>query len=154
VPALEAGPSDGGGSRVAVVGRTFGLAVPDIEAPLAEKVAQFLLARRPLLEAMDALHEARNVGLEVDQVKPIWLLCRQALRHHTEGSFAAELASAGDAGAVLLDALESATSWESWNHLRSDLGRSPWRAERAMDLLVHTTIVVATQPIRGAPEEL
>jgi TetR/AcrR family transcriptional regulator of autoinduction and epiphytic fitness len=150
---LEAIRGDGHASN-AVVGTTACLAVPDIEAPLTERVSEFLLARRPLLEAMDVLHQGGRAGPGVDEVKPIWLLCQQALRHHTEDSFSAELDSAGAARTTLLDALVSATSWESWTHLRFNLGRSPSRAERAMDLVVRAAIVVGTHPTRGSPSEL
>jgi hypothetical protein len=36
----------------------------------------------------------------------------------------------------MLDALVAAASWRSWDHLHRQLGRTPDRAARAMELLV------------------
>lgn len=152
--ALATSAASGRESTEGAVRIVLDLAVPDAGAPLADRLSDFIAARRQLLGAMDALRCAGRAGLDLAEVQPIWRLCGRALRQHVEASFAAEIASAGEAGAAVRDALDSASSWESWDHLRTDLGRSPGRAEQAIHLLVRTIIAVTAHPTRGSPDEL
>jgi hypothetical protein len=59
-------------------------------------------------------------------------------RADTAAVFAPELTQAPDANAAggLLDALEAATSWASWDHLRSRRGLSKPAAARAIKRIV------------------
>lgn len=125
------------------------LAVPDASLPLAERVAQFVDARQSLLEAMDLVRGAAPAQDRPEVLQPLWSLCRQALRGHVADSFAGEIGDVAAVDAALRDALEAAASWESWDHLRSDVGRSPQRVLRAMELLVRTTLVAAGHGGRG-----
>jgi hypothetical protein len=56
------------------------------------------------------------------------------LREDTAAAFAPELTLAPDAGerGGLLDALETATSWAAWDHLRTRRGRGKAAAIRAI----------------------
>jgi AcrR family transcriptional regulator len=53
-------------------------------------------------------------------------------REHLARAFAPELEGGGTAGRVLLDALDAATAWESWEYLRSGLGRSATASEKTL----------------------
>jgi hypothetical protein len=102
--------------------------------PLADRVAVFVSERRALFEAPAPAAGPRAV------VRPLSLVRSVdedvLLRRRLADSFRPELARAGEDAPALLDALEAATSWRSWNHLHVDLGRSSERAARAMELLV------------------
>lgn len=101
--------------------------------PLADRVATFVSQRR-------ALFETAAGGGPRPTDRPL-MLVRDVdgdvlLRRRLAEAFRPELARAGHDAPAVLDALEAATSWRSWNHLQVDLGRSSERAARAMELLV------------------
>jgi hypothetical protein len=102
----------------------------DAAAPLDERVLATVAWQRDLYES----------GSRPVTIRP--------LRRQLAMAFARELAGAGRAAPVVLDALTAATSWRSWNHLRTDLGRSPARASRATELLLRSILAGAEPPAR------
>lgn len=102
-------------------------------SPLADRVAVFVSQRR-------ALFEGPAGGASRAAARPLTLVRSVdedvLLRRRLADAFRPELARAGRDAPAVLDALEAATSWRSWNHLQVDLGRSAERAARAMEVLV------------------
>jgi len=57
---------------------------------------------------------------------------RSIRRDHIATAFAPELAKRAEEGRVLLDAIDVATSWDTWNYLRAGLGRSAGATEKIL----------------------
>lgn len=104
----------------------------DPEAPVRERIAAAVAWRLDVYES-----PARPVAAGL-------------LRRQLAGTFARELAVAGESAPHLLDALETASSPRSWNHLRGELGRSPARAARATELLLRSILAEAAPPVGAA----
>lgn len=110
--------------RQAARWQAHGARIPP-EAPLARRVDALLAQRSKMYEIMTPvrrgglIRESESAGLQTVMVAgDAWL------RENTAAAFAPELAAHPDARlrGGLLDALETATSWAAWDHLRSRRG--------------------------------
>lgn len=71
-------------------------------------------------------------------------------RNHVAAAFIGEVGR-GAEDRILLDALDLATSWQSWYYLRLNLGRSAGAAEKVIILSMHQ-ILTGGRPATAAPQ--
>jgi hypothetical protein len=107
----------------------------DATAPFEERLASFVGQRASLYEALKVM---RTAGLlpRIDGFERDSAAARRMLRDQAAVVFARELEVIGPDAESILDGVDFATSWESWNHLRSVVGRRPSRAARAFEMSV------------------
>ena len=102
----------------------------DPSLPLAVRIAHVSDQRRRLFEAITPVRRAAATRLVSSKaIREGMALGRRRLRSQLSVTFAPELERAGDDAVLVLDALETAGSWESWEALRAGTRRSPTRAE-------------------------
>jgi TetR/AcrR family transcriptional regulator of autoinduction and epiphytic fitness len=103
---------------------------PDV--PLDERLETFVHLRALLLEAVTPIRRAADVHGPFSKEITARLRDGQAyLRAEVERTFAPELDAADDRGQVL-DALDGALSWRSWEGLRAGLDRDLAQAEAVL----------------------
>ena len=101
--------------------------------PVGERVAQLVRQRESLFEAITPVRRAAaRVEAGSPTVAGEMSNARLVLRGAAQRAFCPELEAAGPARAELLDALEAATSWETWDQLRRRMGLSPAAARRVV----------------------
>ncbi len=112
---------------------------PDL--PIATRLDRFVHQRALLLEAVTPIRRAADVHGPFSSEITTWLRAGQAfLREELAHTFAPELASAGAASDELLDCLDAALSWGTWESLRAGLGRSQDAAEGVLRRLAAAAI--------------
>jgi len=116
-----------------------------VEGSVGERVAALVENRA---EVYEVIAPVRRSGINLASRSPA---IRRGLteadrfcRRQLADVFAPELSLSG-AAPELLDALDAATSWETWERLRSPQGLSPARAGRTMALTV-TALLTASEP--------
>lgn len=121
--------------------RLAGLVLPiSPELPLAERIERFVRQRGTLLDVVTPIRRAANVHGPFSTEIQARLRDGQAfLRAEVEATFRPELGARDDAGEVL-DALDVACGWATWDGLRSGLGRSPAEAEQVLRRLVRSLL--------------
>jgi AcrR family transcriptional regulator len=107
-------------------------AVPP-RGPVEVRVRAVCRQRRLLFEAVAPVIWAsefwsRHFGDDQPAVTEYRLRLRRQLAY----AFGPEIADCGDAGPLLLDALETATGWQAWHAARSGCGRNATDSERVM----------------------
>jgi TetR/AcrR family transcriptional regulator of autoinduction and epiphytic fitness len=103
------------------------------EAPLDERLASFVHQRALLLEAVSPIRRAADVHGPFSAEITARLRDGQAyLRAEVERTFAPELERAGDDRRELLDALDGALAWRTWEGLRAGLQRDLDQAEAVL----------------------
>ena len=117
-----------------LVERVSLLLVPiDPAEPLDARLERFVHQRALLLEAVTPIRRAADVHGPFSAEITARLRDGQAfLRDEVERTFAPELARAGDAREEVLDALDGALTWRSWEGLRAGLDRDQVRAEAVL----------------------
>jgi AcrR family transcriptional regulator len=104
---------------------------PDL--PLADRLDLFVRQRARLLEAVTPIRRAADVHGPFSPEITARLRDGQAfLRAELVSTFAPELDAAGDDHDDVLDCLDAALSWATWEGLRNGLGRDQPTAERVM----------------------
>jgi AcrR family transcriptional regulator len=105
----------------------------DPTLPVVERVSQVVQQRESLFEAISPV---RRAAARVEPGSPTVSerldAARRALRRGVQEAFASELSGAGRNRPEMLDALESAASWETWDQLRRRMGLRPAAARRVM----------------------
>lgn len=105
----------------------------DPTLPVVERVAQLVHQRESLFEAITPVRRAAGrVEPGSPTVSDRLAAARRALRRGVQEAFASELSGAGRNRPEILDALESAASWETWDQLRRRMGLRPAAARRVM----------------------
>lgn len=105
----------------------------DPTLPVVERVAQVVQRRESLFEAISPVRRAAaRVEPGSPTVSERLLAGRRALRRGLQEAFASELSRSGRNRSEMLDALESAASWETWDQLRRRMGLRPAAARRVM----------------------
>lgn len=132
---------------------TAALGVIDAAASFEDRMSQFVSQRQHLYEAVALLREAELLPLPADWSQRGLNPTRHMLREHAAATFAAELGAAGRDAEAVLDGLDTATSWQSWDHLRSTVGRKPSRAARAMEMSVSRILGRFVAPAVGSGGE-
>ena len=104
---------------------------PDL--PRAERLDRFVHQRALLLEAVTPIRRAADVHGPFSTEITARLRDGQAfLRDEVVRTFAPELDAAGDDRDDLLDSLDVALSWSTWEGIRAGIGRDQEAAERVM----------------------
>ena len=107
---------------------------PDL--PRAERLDRFVHQRALLLEAVTPIRRAADVHGPFSTEITARLRDGQAfLRDEVVRTFAPELDAAGDDRDDLLDSLDVALSWSTWEGIRAGIGRDQEAAERVMHRL-------------------
>ena len=118
-----------------LVERVAVLVVPvEPEGPLSHRLARFVHQRCELLEALTPIRRAAAVhGPFSSEIRTRLLDGHLFLRAELERTFAAELDErAESARDVIVDGLDAALSWPTWESLRAGLGRDAVTAERVL----------------------
>lgn len=117
-----------------LVERVAVLVLPvDADLPLDTRLDRFVHQRALLLEAVTPIRRAADVHGPFSTEITARLRDGQAfLREELVRTFEPELAAAGTEREVLLDCLDAALSWGTWEVLRAGLARSQEDAERVM----------------------
>jgi AcrR family transcriptional regulator len=108
--------------------------LPDLPAELGPRIAAFVAHRARWMEAVGpmaraaALQAPFSPGIAARQTAG-----RARLRDSLAAAFAPELRASAEP-ARLRDAVEVASSWAAWDHLRSAMGLAPAEAARAVEL--------------------
>src|SRR5690606_4060312 len=127
-----------------LVERVAVLVVPvPSDGPLEERLQRFVHQRGLLLEAVTPIRRAAGVHGPFSSEITARLRDGQAfLRAEVERTFAPELDAhpAGERTDVL-DALDAALSWSTWEGLRSGQGRDTATAERVLRRLARSVLI-------------
>jgi TetR/AcrR family transcriptional regulator, regulator of autoinduction and epiphytic fitness len=127
--------------------RMAALVVPiDAALPLDDRVAQFVEQRANLLEVMTPFRVAANVhGPFAPEIRRAVHAGSAFLRAEVEQVFAPELARApASVRADVADALATASSWATWDTLRTEWDDDPDRARAVLALLVRAVLAHAS----------
>ena len=121
---------------------------PDL--PLAERLDRFVHQRALLLEAVTPIRRAADVHGPFSPEITARLRDGQAfLRAELVRTFEPELQAAGADRDDVLDCLDSALSWATWEGLRHGLGRDQATAERVVRRLAERALDL-TRPTAGS----
>ena len=114
------------------------LAPVDQKADLDDRIRVVARQCRKLFEAVTPI---RRAAMFDEQSSPEMAeglrRARLVRRNFVTGAFGAELAKRSAEGRTLHDAIDAATSWESWYYTRSSLDRSAGAAEKILALTLH-----------------
>lgn len=111
------------------------------DGPLAERLDVFVRNRAALLEAVTPVRRAAEVHGPFSAEIVARLRDGQSfLRDELVVTFAPELDAAGEDRQDVLDALESALSWATWEGLRAGRGRDQATAERILRRLAASVL--------------
>jgi TetR/AcrR family transcriptional regulator, regulator of autoinduction and epiphytic fitness len=113
----------------------------DIKADLDERIRVIARQLRKLFEAVTPIRRATLFDEHSSPEMADGLRSsRLVRRNHVAQAFAKELGKRSE-GRVLLDALDSTTSWQSWHYMRTSLDRSAGAAEKILMLSLHDLLV-------------
>jgi AcrR family transcriptional regulator len=114
------------------------LAPVDPKADLGDRIHLVARQCRKLFEAVTPI---RRAAMFDEQSSPDMAeglrRARLVRRNFVTAAFATELAKRSADGRTLHDAIDAATSWESWYYTRSSLDRSAAAAEKILALTLH-----------------
>ena len=114
------------------------------ELPLEERLDRFVHQRALLLEAVSPIRRAADVHGPFSTEITARLRDGQAfLRAELVRTFSPELDAAGEESDDVLDALDAALSWRTWEGLRAGLGREQTRAEAVLRRLAEAALTSA-----------
>jgi AcrR family transcriptional regulator len=112
----------------------------DPDAAIEVRILTLVRQLSSLYEAIVPLYRAEPLPGESTVSIGAARRTQSAIRRHLARTFEPEIKAAGSGGPILLDALDTATSWESWDSLRFDLGRSPQRAASTFELVLRNLL--------------
>jgi AcrR family transcriptional regulator len=127
--------------------RMAALVVPiDTALPLDERIGRFVEQRANLLEVMTPFRAAANVhGPFAPEIRRAVHAGSAFLRAEVEQVFAPELAHVPvSARADVADALATASSWATWDTLRTEWGDDTDRARAVLARLVRAVLAHAS----------
>jgi AcrR family transcriptional regulator len=114
--------------------------------PVAERMTRLVRQRTEVFQAVAPVRRsAALIGHSSPTVAAELARARQWLRAQLQVTFAPELERAPpNMAGTLLDALDVATSWETWEQLRR-LGRTPAACRRTMEALARAVLLETTR---------
>ena len=122
----------------------------DPTLPTSEKVTQLVRQRATLFEAVSPVRRAASVVAHSSPTVAAELgRARRGLRQALAWGFAPELQAAGAKQAEMLEMLELASSWETWDQLRRGMGHGPVTARRLMTRMVEAAVARPPSTTRG-----
>lgn len=118
--------------------RVSHLLVPvDTSRPLRQRIDEFVQRRSELLEALTPLRRAADLHRPSSPVITDRMTDSQRFaREEVAAAFAPELAAADGDADIVLDALDLALCWPSWDALRTERGLSTERARAVVSRTV------------------
>ena len=109
--------------------------------PVAPRIRATSRQRR---QHFEMLGPVLRVAYSRSQVSPalsrVLALHRRMLRHQLTVTFGPEIAARGQQARLVLEVVDLATGWQSWNALRFDSGRTATAAEQTMVFAVTTML--------------
>ncbi len=115
----------------------------DASLPLEEKAKVVAKQLRKFFEIITPIRRAILFDEQISSELATGLRqSRSFRRDHIVNVFSAELREVDDDKTVT-DALDQITSWQAWNFLRSNLGRSPQVAEKALAMAIYRLLTPA-----------
>ncbi|MCU1491299.1 MAG: hypothetical protein JWM85_2704 [Acidimicrobiaceae bacterium] len=115
----------------------------DPKLPLAERIQLVARQYRKLLENITPIRRATMFDQhDSPEMAEGLRRARSMRRDHIAATFASELSRRSEDAKSLLDAIDTVTSWETWDYLRSSLGRSTGAAEKVIVLMLTDLIQV------------
>lgn len=109
----------------------------DPSLPAEERASRIVHQRSTLFEAISPTRQAAGrMESSSPTIASELTRARLTLRRGVEKAFAPELARAGRGRSELLDCLEAATAWETWDHLRRRMGLKAVAARKVMTRLL------------------
>ena len=125
------------------------LVTVDPKSELDERIHVVARQCRKLFEAVTPI---RRAAMFDEQSSPEMAeglrRARLVRRNFVTSAFAGELAKRSGEGRTLHDAIDAATSWESWYYTRSSLDRSAVAAEKILALTLHDLLTGRSAPAR------
>ena len=104
--------------------------------PTDDLAARISIVAHQLRRWFEAVAPVRRAALLDEHSSPATALdlhrYRLLRRSHLADAFASEIEQDRANGRILLDALDAVTTWESWEYLRSALGRSAGASEKTL----------------------
>ncbi len=123
----------------------------DPKLALVDRIQLVARQYRKLLEMLTPIRQATMFDQHESSEMAEGLRRARAMRRdHISEVFAPELGRRSEDGRSLLDALDLTTSWDSWNYLRSGLGRSPSAAEKVIIRLLSDLFGLRNSPAKRA----
>ncbi len=128
-----------------VVDRVSRLIVPvDPGLPLDDRIASLVAQRARLLEAVTPIRRAASAhSVGSAEINRRFQSGHDFLRQQVMTVFAPELEQAGDLARVVLDSLDVALSWSTWETLRVLNGRSDQEARQVQEWMVRAALTAA-----------
>ncbi len=124
----------------------------DARLPLESRIAAVARQYRKLLESVTPIRQATMFDQhESPEIAEGLRRARALRREHVAECFSTELARKSDDPKALLDAIDLVTAWESWNYLRTGLGRNATAAERVV-IRALTDLLSSRRPTSRAPK--
>jgi AcrR family transcriptional regulator len=110
--------------------------------PVVERIEAVCRQRRQLYVSISPVRRAVVArAAESTSIQQVLAVARRRLREELAITFEPELTRAGAGGPVLLDAIELATSWESWDGQRTAAHRSAAASQRVMRFTLTALLV-------------
>lgn len=128
-----------------VVNRLARLIVPiDPAIALDERITRLVHQRALLLEVVTPIRRAASVhSVGSAEINRMFQTGHQFLRQEVAAAFAPELARAGATADVLLDSLDVALAWSTWDTLRALGRRSEAEARGVQEWMVRAALAAA-----------
>ena len=112
----------------------------DPSLPLEERILVVARQRQKLFEAISSMRRSALLDESSTQVAQGLRESRDLLRDRVAATFCDVIEERGTAGGALRDALDVATCWQTWNFLRSHLGRKPAEASKVVETLLRSLL--------------
>jgi AcrR family transcriptional regulator len=122
---------------------TANLGAIDVARPLDERVVTLVRQLCRVYEAVAPVCRAESLAADTDVTADVTRQSRMRIRQYIAETLEPETKAAGISGPVLLDALDAALTWQSWDYLRTQLGRGQANASRTFEMVVRQLLATA-----------
>lgn len=104
--------------------------------PLDDRISALVRQLCKIYEAVAPVCRAELIAADTEVTAEVTRQSRMKIRRYISDALAPEVSAAGISGPVLLDALDAALTWQSWDYLRKELGRGQANATRTFEMVV------------------